>query len=277
MSPSKPKAGAPSAPPFRVTGGLWLDRKGKSFLGGYRIELLESIDRVGSITRAAKEVGLSYKAAWDAIDAMNNLAEEPLLIRAIGGQHGGGSSLTQHGRDVVRLYRMMESGYQRLLNRMQAQVHDADKLGELLKAITMKTSARNEFRGKVKRVRKGAVNADVILDLGDGVEIFANITNEAVQDLDLRKGRDAVALIKSSFVLLSPDPDIRISARNRLSGKIAKVIRGAVNSEVKLGLAGNRTLTAIVTNDSVKELGLKEGSECCALIKSSHVLIAVND
>jgi molybdate transport repressor ModE-like protein len=61
---------------------------------------LEAIDRRGSISQAAKDVDLSYKAAWDAVDAMNNLAEQPLLIRAIGGQHGGGSYLTAHGREA---------------------------------------------------------------------------------------------------------------------------------------------------------------------------------
>jgi len=57
---------------------------------------------------------------------------------------------------------------------MQAQIHDVDRLGELMRAITMRTSARNQFRGVVKAVRRGAVNADVILDLGEGLEIFAN-------------------------------------------------------------------------------------------------------
>jgi molybdate transport system regulatory protein len=141
----------------------------------------------------------------------------------------------------------------------------------------MKTSARNQFRGKVKVLRRGAVNADVILDLGDGLEIFANITNEAVDDLQLNIGREAVALIKASFVLLSPDLDIRISARNRLAGVVSKVIPGSVNCEIKLQLAGGRTLTAIVTNEGWKELALAEGSACVALIKASHVLLAVTD
>jgi molybdate transport system regulatory protein len=138
----------------------------------------------------------------------------------------------------------------------------------------MHISARNQFRGKVKAVRNGAVNADVILDIGDGLEIFANITNEAVDELGLKPGIEAVALIKSSFVLLSPDPDIRISARNRLSGNVSAVIPGSVNTEVKIRLAGGRTLTAIVTAEGLKELGLANGSPCTALIKASHVLLA---
>ncbi len=264
-------------PALAVQGDLWLGRKGKAFLSANRIDLLESVDRLGSITRAAQDIGLSYKAAWDAVDAMSNLADRPLMIRATGGQHGGGSQLTEHGRELVRLYRLLQSGYQRLLAQMQAQVHDFDKLNELIKAITMKTSARNQLRGTVKSVHKGAVNADVILDIGDGLEIFANITNEAVEDLGLKPGRAAVALIKASFILLSPDPDIRISARNRLRGSVTAVIPGAVNCEIKLQLPGARVLTAIVTSDAVEELGLVKGAASTALIKASHIMIAVND
>lgn len=67
----------------------------------------------------------------------------------------------------------------------------------------MKTSARNQFRGRVRQVRRGAVNADVILELADGLEIFADVTNEAVDELQLAPGSAAIALIKASFVLLA--------------------------------------------------------------------------
>jgi molybdate transport system regulatory protein len=160
---------------------------------------------------------------------------------------------------------------------MQLDYRDPVRLNDLLKAITMRTSARNQFRGTVKSVRKGAVNADVVLDIGDGLEIFANITNDAVSELALKRGREAIALIKASFVLVTPDSNIRISARNRLNGTVKSIVHGAVNSEVKLQLAGGRTMIAIVTKDSLKQLGLRKNQACCAVIKASHVLIAVND
>lgn len=260
-----------------IGGGLWLDRQGQNFLGGNRIALLESIAQHGSITNAAKAIKLSYKAAWDAVDAMNNLAEKPLVMRLTGGQHGGGTQLTEYGQHVVRLYRQLEAGHQRVLGRMQAEVHDPHRLTDLLRSIAMKTSARNQLRGVVKKITKGAVNADVVLDLGDGLEIFANITNAAIAELALKRGREAMALIKSSFVLLSPDLNVRTSANNRLIGSIASITTGAVNSEVKLHLSGARTLVAIVTNESLKTLKLTKGSDCCALINASHVLIAIND
>jgi molybdate transport system regulatory protein len=140
----------------------------------------------------------------------------------------------------------------------------------------MQISARNQFPGLVKAVHKGAVNSDVILDIGDGLEIFANITNEAVADLRLAPGRAAVALIKSSFVMLTSDPNVRTSARNRLTGVVSAVIPGSVNCEVKLQLAGTRVLTAIVTADALKEMALVKGGPCTALVKASHVLVAVD-
>jgi molybdate transport system regulatory protein len=126
-------------------------------------------------------------------------------------------------------------------------------------------------------VRKGAVNADVILDLGDGVQLCANITNEAVEELGLKTGVEAVALIKASMILLSPDQDIRISARNRLVGVVSAILPGSVNCEVKLRLGAARVLTAIITEQALKELALAVGRPCTALIKASHVLIGVND
>jgi molybdate transport system regulatory protein len=263
--------------PFNVRGGLSLEQRGHSFLSSNRLALLEAIATHGSISRAAKAIGMSYKGAWDAVDAMNNLAEEPLVIRATGGKHGGGSQLTDFGRRTVELYRQLSTGHDRVLTRMQAEIGDPQRLSELLQVLTLKTSARNQLRGVVKSVRKGAVNAEVLLALGDGLEIVANITNEAVRELGLKRGRAALALIKASFVLLSPDSSIRISARNRLPGIIERITPGAVNSEVTLRLAGGRTMVAIVTAEGLAELGLKRGSVCCAIVKSSHVLLAVND
>jgi molybdate transport system regulatory protein len=263
--------------PMAVGGGLWFDRKGRRFLGEKRIALLERIDEVGSITGAAKAVGLSYKGAWDAVDAINNMAEESVVSRSTGGQHGGGSRLTDYGRGLVRLYRQLETGHQRVLSRLESDYPDPQRLSDLLKAITMKTSARNQFRGKVKAVRRGAVNADVVLDLGDGVEVFANITNDAVAELGLKRGRDAVALIKASFVVLATGDDILVSARNRLPGTVDSIVKGPVNSEVKIQLTGMRTLVAVISSAGLKELQLRKGSPVFALINASHVLIAVND
>ena len=109
----------------RLRGKLEVESEFGTFLGDTRIRLLEAIERHGSISQAAKAVPLSYKAAWDAVDAMNNLADQPLVVRSTGGKHGGGTLLTDHGRKVVALYRALETEYQAALDHARgASVRD---------------------------------------------------------------------------------------------------------------------------------------------------------
>lgn len=260
-----------------VAADLTLGRDQRAFLGERRIALLESIDALGSITRAAKAVGMSYKGAWDAVDAMNNLAEAPVVSGTAGGARGGGSRLTEHGRELVRLYRQLETGHRRVVSRLAREQGDPERLTDVLQSIALKTSARNQFRGRVKRIRKGAVNADVALDLGDGVAVTANVTNDAVKELGLARGRDAIALIKASFVILTGADEVRTSAGNVFVGTVKSIVRGPVNSEVKLALGAARTLVAVVSTRGLDDLSLHEGDACRAWVNPSHVLLAVND
>jgi molybdate transport system regulatory protein len=69
---------------------------------------------------------------------------------------------------------------------------------------------------------------------------------------------------------------MKLSARNILKGKVAKILRGAVNAEVTIKLTGGEQIVSIITNASVDSLGLKEGLEAYAVIKASSVLIAVD-
>lgn len=264
-------------PAINIDCRIWLNRQDQNYLGDRRVKLLEEINATGSITQAARKIGMSYKAAWDAVDAMNNLSERPLVTRVVGGAKGGGSEVTSFGRSLITTYRYLQDEYENLLQKVSTSFGNFEDIQQLMRVMAMKTSARNQLRGKVKSVKKGAVNGDVIIDIGEGLEIFANITNESIDELQLVPGKDAVAIIKASFVILSPDKNVRISARNRLVGTIVKTIAGAVNSEVKIELPGGRILTAVITNESLQEFGFVPGGECCALVKASHVIIAVND
>ena len=139
----------------------------------------------------------------------------------------------------------------------------------------MKTSARNQFLGKVKTVKLGAVNAEVILDIGGGDELAAIITMDSVTHLGLAPGVEAYALVKAPWVVLTTDDSLKTSARNRLCGTVVRCQEGAVNGEVIIELPGGKTVAAIVTNDSIESLGLKVGVRACALIKASHIILAV--
>ena len=139
----------------------------------------------------------------------------------------------------------------------------------------MRTSARNQYLGVVTSIKKGAVNSEVILDIGAGTLLTATITNDSVEHLALESGLQAHALIKASWIILAVDDNLKTSASNCLTGIVAQCIKGAVNSEVIIELLGGKTLAAIVTNESIKTLGMKVGIRAHALINASHIILAV--
>ncbi len=140
----------------------------------------------------------------------------------------------------------------------------------------MKISARNQLGGKIQQVVKGAVNAEVILALEGGETMVAIITNSSADSLGLTVGKAAFAVIKASEVIVGKGvEEARLSARNVLTGKVAKVQDGAVNSEVEIELSRGTLIVASITKTSVHELGLKAGEPVSAIVKASNVIIGV--
>jgi molybdate transport system regulatory protein len=140
----------------------------------------------------------------------------------------------------------------------------------------MKISARNVFNGKVEKIVPGAINSEVDIVLNSKDKIVAVVTNTSAQNLKLAAGKDVIALIKASSVLVMTDSSgVTLSARNILSGKIGSVSNGQVNSEVAIKLAGGATVHANITHEAVNELGIKEGVAASAVFKASAVILGV--
>ena len=140
----------------------------------------------------------------------------------------------------------------------------------------MKISARNVLAGHVERVVKGAVNAEVDLKLAGGETIAAVITNASVDALELTAGSAALAIIKASNVMVGKDlRGAKVSARNVLSGTVAAVQEGAVNSEVTIRLPGGTQVVASITKASVQALALQPGDAVSAIVKASNVMVGV--
>ena len=260
----------------RLDGRLWIEKGADGFLGRGRVELLAAIAEHGSISGAARAIGLSYKAAWDRVDAMNNLADAPLVVREAGGRRGGGTRLTEEGRRVIEVFRILETEYAHWLARLNAVLGDSEhELLSLLRRFAVRTSARNQLAGRVTRLRRGSVNTEVLVGLNDGVELAAVVTNESAEALRLDEGSEVFALIKASFVILAADEPLRTSARNRLCGRVTRIVRGPIESEVTLEIASGTSLAAVITSQSLDTMGLEEGGRACALVKAPHVILAV--
>ena len=245
--------------------------------GPQRLALLAAIGTHGSIAAAAKATGVSYKGAWDAVQALNNLFERPLVEAQPGGRSGGAARVTAAGKTVLAAYRAIEDELAQLIARLDSVLAQGDGSAGSIWRLGLKTSARNAFRGIVRAVMPGAVNAEVALDIGGGIVLTAIVTCDSVADLELVPGREALALIKSSFVILAPGTEpLRTSARNCLSGIVVRHDRGAVNDEIVLDLGHGKTLTAIVTRESGESLDFAVGAPAQALIKASHVILATD-
>jgi molybdate transport system regulatory protein len=257
---------------------LQLRRGSDSRIGADRIRLLEVIGQQGSISAAAKMLDLSYKGAWDAVQALNNLFERPLVDAHPGGRSGGVATVTPVGEAVILAFRRLEGELAQIVEQLERRLASDDgRLDQVLRSLSMKTSARNTFRGVVAAVTEGGVNAEVALRISDSVQIVAIVTRESVAALGLAPGSPAMALIKSSFVILGPGEGmVRTSARNSLAGTIVRHEAGGVSDEVVLDIGDGKSVTATLTKESWRELGLEVGDRATALIKASHVILAVD-
>lgn len=142
--------------------------------------------------------------------------------------------------------------------------------------MSQKISARNQFAGTVTAVTPGAVNSEVELTLPGGDRIVAILTQGSVRELGLAVGTPATAIVKAPWVIVTAGHGgLKFSSRNQLRGSVSEVKKGAVNDEVAITLPGGAVVHAVITHDSVGDMGLKVGDAATALIKASHVVLGV--
>ena len=253
---------------------LQLDKDGMPFLGPARIDLLHAIAREGSISAAARSIGMSYKAAWDAIDAMNNRAEAALVTTAIGGSRGGGAVLTDYGRTVVELVQRLEAQYADALQVLNDPTHELRIYQNLMRRFSMRTSARNQWFGTISRLSLGLVQAEVAIALGASLELVASISSESAHHLALRAGSEVCALVKATAVSLQSDASDATGV-NRWPGTVTRVQAEPNHVEITAAVAAGRTVTAIIGSPPSGETSLREHAAVTIAIAPSSVTLVV--
>lgn len=142
----------------------------------------------------------------------------------------------------------------------------------------MKISARNVFEGRISALASGPVSAEAEITTGGGDRLIATITQGSVATLGLAPGKDVIALVNASSVMIMTDgAGIQLSARNCLAGSVKKVVQGPVSAEVVIALPGGAEIFASVTRAAATELALREGAAATAVIKASSVILGVKD
>ena len=256
---------------MELSSTLSLEMFGEPFLLEKRIRLLHAIREYGSISKAAKAVPMSYKSAWEAVDAMNALSPEPIVYRETGGKDGGGTTVTAYGEQLLETYAVLKEEHQRFLERL-SQVADLETgTFKTIGRLGMQISARNQIQAEVKEVMHGEVNTKITLVLKSGQRLYSVITKEAAEDLYLKVGQVVTAICKSSNVLLLTEADETYD--NRLKGEVVQIEKDDKSVKMIVDIGDHDRIVAVVPLSDIETQQIEEGIRVTLGIKSNNIMI----
>jgi molybdate transport system regulatory protein len=253
---------------------LTLKLQQRLFADPRRIALLKQIELTGSISQGAKNAGISYKSAWDAINEMNQLSEQSLVDRATGGKGGGGAVLTRYGQRLIQLYDLLAQIQQKAFDVLSDD--DALPLDSLLAAISrfsLQTSARNQWFGTVTARDHSQVQQHVEVLLADGsTRLKVALTARSSERLALEEGKEVLVLLKAPWVGITQNKQEAAHADNQLAGRISHIECGEEQCEVLMTLPDGQTLCATIPREHAQDL--QEGAEVTAYFNADRAIIA---
>ncbi|NRN28279.1 molybdenum-dependent transcriptional regulator [Photorhabdus heterorhabditis] len=254
---------------------LTLKLQQRLFADPRRILLLKQIKTTGSISQGAKLAGISYKSAWDAINEMNQLADEILVDRVTGGKGGGGANLTDYGERLLQLYDLLAQIQQKAFDVLKDDKLPLDSLLAAISRFSLQTSARNQFFGTIIDHDHNRVQQHICILLADGqTSLNAALTEQSAKRLSLVKGKEVLALIKAPWVKLTKEQSPTSHFDNALTGQISQIETGEENTEVIITLDGGETLCSILSNQEADNLKLHSKDKITALFNADQVIIA---
>ncbi|OOF47932.1 molybdenum-dependent transcriptional regulator [Rodentibacter trehalosifermentans] len=177
------------------------------FIDPKRVRLLKEIQQCGSINQAAKNAKVSYKSAWDHLEAMNKVSPSPLLERNAGGKNGGGTVLTNYAKRLLQLYDLLEKTQEHAFNILQDESVPLDSLLTATARFSLQSSARNQFFGKVARQRMMDSRCLIDVDIASLPKpLQVSITTKSAARLKLMTGKEVMLMIKAPWVNITAHP-----------------------------------------------------------------------
>jgi len=258
---------------MKLDGRFWLTKDGKSFLGQGRVELLKTIDRTGSIHKAAKDMKMSYKAAWDRMNSMNSLADEPLIIKTIGGKSGGGSVLTPYAYKLIETFDKLKELHRDFMNYFE-EVESSIEYLNILNKTLFTTSVRNQLKSKIESINSNGVISTINLSLDNNIKLQSTITTQSINNMNLKEQDKVFALIKSSDIkiLLNKKSSLK-EDENILEGTIVSIKISQDFVEVVLNISSDLLLVATLPIEEAKIL--KIGDIAFASVNKSSIIIGI--
>jgi len=256
---------------MELSSALTLEMLGKPFLLEKRIVLLHAIKEHGSISKAAKAVPMSYKSAWEAVDAMNSLSPEPIVCRETGGKDGGGTTITAYGETLLKNYALLKEEHTRFLARLSELTDIQSGTFKTIGRLAMQISARNQIQVEVLSIESHNVNAEIVLRLKSGQLLYSVITQEAVENLHIDVGQTVTAIFKSSAVFLQTVA--KQNSENILKGFISTIEQDDENIKVVVDIGAHDKIVSVMPRKSVESMALCEGSAIELMIKNNDVML----
>ncbi|MCX8649114.1 LysR family transcriptional regulator [Gilliamella sp. B2776] len=248
---------------------LTLNLNQQLFIDPRRIALLKAIDQTGSLSQAAKQIGLSYKTAWDAISEINKLTAKPFLITATGGKNGGGTKLSAYAVRFIQLYDLLTQLQHNAFNILN---DDNVPLDDILKAtakLSLQTSARNQLYGYVKHIEANHIAGYVDVKLSDNqTELKGYITQQSIERLKLSMNKTVLLLIKAPLIELND------ANENCLSVEVETIKTDGEWTEIKFLLPSGIQLYASKVTHEVKQYALYKGKRLTISIHPQHIIVA---
>ncbi|MGL9721561.1 molybdenum-dependent transcriptional regulator [Symbiopectobacterium sp.] len=254
---------------------LTLKLQQRLFADPRRIELIKQIRHTGSISQGAKLAGISYKSAWDAINEMNQLAEQTIVERMTCGKGGGGATLTRYGERLIQLYDLLAQIQQKAFDVLQDDNLPLDSLLAAIARFSLQTSARNQFFGTVQARSRDAVQQHLSVLLADGkTAVNVLLTQQSAERLGLNEGKEVLVLIKAPWIAVYDAAATRPQSDNELTGTVSSLEAGQDSSEVLIALANGETLCATVPNEQVTQQKLRVGMAVTACFNADRAIVA---
>lgn len=243
-----------------------------------RIDILRGIASTGSISQAAREAGVSYKAAWQAIETLTNLAGVPLVERAVGGAGGGGALLTAQGGHLLELADALDTARREVHARWSSRGADTGAQADATMArLAVRTSMRNQLPATIDALTPFDRTVRVQMRLGTCGAIAARITQESAELLGLQAGMTVIALCKATAVRVERIDAAAQGARrqgamgNRLLGAVASALRGDSGDEIAVALEGGLQLVGFAPSGS----GLRVRQRAAVVVDESALVVAL--
>lgn len=234
-----------------------------------RLDILRRIGEVGSISEAARCASVSYKAAWQALETLSNLAGSPLVEKAVGGSGGGGARLTQAGLQLLEAAELLTQARARVLSKLEQRSGNTLNLSSLI-GLGLRTSMRNQLPCQIKAITTKLGTARVQLELANGATLVSKITNESAELLGLKVGMSALALCKATAVTIGAERQ-GTDSLNLVNGKVLGTTPLTAGGEVAIALMPGLNLIGF----SAGKDKLTEGQQVVAALDESALVIAI--